>query len=163
MDRFLKTFLISSIVLFAACASDYKGLQNAVPDKGCIERVSPKYIETSWYTASVDVVGRHLSGLLLIKHMPDSSYRVVFTNEAGITFFNFEFAGDGSFKAHYVLDKLNKKPVIETLRKDFALLLGWPFRMGGIESRRQQDEWYFGVKQKKETAYFITGKDCASL
>jgi hypothetical protein len=111
----------------------------------------------------VDVVGRHISGLLLIKNMPDSSYRVVFTNEAGVTFFDFGFAPEGSFKVFSVISQLNKKPVIQTLRKDFALILGLPFRHSSYESYTMNDEFFFGVKQKKETAYFITSKDCASL
>ena len=39
-----------------------------------------------------NVVGNHLSGLLLIKKMPDSSTRMVFSNEMGLGFFDFEFA-----------------------------------------------------------------------
>jgi hypothetical protein len=111
----------------------------------------------------VDVVGRHISGLLLVKEMPDSTTRVVFTNEAGVTFFDFEFGKTGAFKARQVIKQLDRKPVIETLQKDFALALGIPFRQGVEGSWKMGEEVYFGVHQKKETAYFITGADCASL
>ena len=96
--------------------------------------------------------------------MPDSSYRVVFTNEAGVTFFDFGFEREGTtFKVFSVISNLNKKPVIETLRKDFELILGLPFRRSTYESYSMNDELFFGVRQKKEIAYFITSKDCASL
>jgi hypothetical protein len=128
----------------------------------CIAHLAPNKLNTSWYHTSVDVVGSHISGLLLIKNMPDSSIRVVFTSEAGVTFFDFGFA-DGNFKVHNILGQLNKKPVIEILRKDFELILGLPFQEASFQSWTMNDEVFYGVKQKKETAYFITTKDCASL
>ncbi|MBK7307905.1 MAG: hypothetical protein IPI88_13305 [Chitinophagaceae bacterium] len=38
------------------------------------------------YNTTVDVMGNHFSGLLLIKKMPDSSTRMVFSNEMGLGF-----------------------------------------------------------------------------
>jgi len=145
------------------CASDYRHLQAAGPDEDCARKIVPLNISTSWYNASVDVVGNHLSGLLLIKNMPDSSMRVVFTNEAGVTFFDFGFSRKGDFKVYHIVRQLDKKPAIETLRKDFALILCLPFRNKLYERLISDDEIYFRVKQKNETAYFITNKDCASL
>jgi len=123
----------------------------------------PFTIATSWYQASIDVASKHLSGLLLIKNMPDSSQRVVFTNEAGVTFFDFGFKKREKFTVHSIVKKFNRKPVIKTLRKDFAMMLGEPFARGGLQSWKTQDENFFGVTQNKETAYFITDKDCSSL
>ncbi|MDH4088976.1 MAG: hypothetical protein OEV24_00825 [Cyclobacteriaceae bacterium] len=120
------------------------------------------HIETAWYDASIDVMNNHISGLLLIKDMPDGSHRIVFTNEVGVTFFDFGFSA-GSFKVHSILSQLDKKPVVETLRKDFELIIGLPFQKASFNRYLAGDEIYFGVTQKKETAYFITSKDCASL
>ncbi len=160
----MRCLLFSSFLAgLMSCASDYRNLQVSPPDHGCAEKTVPRQLVTSWYNASVDVMGRHLSGLLLVKNMPDSSQRVVFTNEAGITFFDFGFSRQGDFKVYNVIAQLNKKPVIQTLRKDFELVLGVPFRKGYYNRYVFGDEIYFGVKQKKETAYFITNKDCASL
>lgn len=157
-------YLLFSIPLWlGACTSAYRGLTPVAADPACAARWTPRGLGTAWYTTSVDVVGKHISGLLLIKQMPDSSTRVVFTNEAGVTFFDFAFSADGSFSARQIIKQLNKKPVIETLRKDFALVLGLPFRNGAWQAWRQGDEVYYGVAQKKETAYFITAPDCASL
>ena len=126
-------------------------------------KIVPLHITTSWYNASVDVMGNHLSGLLLIKNMPDSSMRVVFTNEAGVTFFDFGFSAGGDFKVYHIVKQLDKKAVIETLRKDFTLILCLPFGNRRYERLISGDEIYFRVKQKNESAYFITNKDCASL
>lgn len=160
----MRCLLFSSFLAgLMSCASDYRNLQVSPADHGCAEKTVPRELATSWYNASVDVMGRHLSGLLLVKNMPDSSQRVVFTNEAGITFFDFGFSRQGDFKVYNVIAQLNKKPVIQTLRKDFELVLGIPFRKGQYNRYVFGDEIYFGVEQKKETAYFITNKDCASL
>lgn len=123
----------------------------------------PRGIATSWYTASIDVVGKHLSGLLLIKEMPDSSRRVVFTNEAGITFLDFEFNAANQFRVKQVMKQLDYKAVVELLQKDFALMLGIPFTTPPYTAWSSGNEFFYGVTQKKETAYFITGLDCASL
>lgn len=152
-----------ALVMLMSCASEYKHLQFVGPDTACSNKIAPLYISTSWYNASVDVVGKHLSGLLLIKNMPDSSKRVVFTNEVGVTFFDFGFSREGDFKVYSVVSQLKKKAVIETLQKDFELILGLPFRKGLYNRSIAGDEIYFGVKEKSETAYFITSKDCASL
>jgi hypothetical protein len=160
----MRYLLFSVTVAFCfSCASDYKYLKASESNADCIAKLAPKQFSTSWYHASVDVVGKHISGLLLIKNMPDSSYRVVFTNEAGVTFFDFGFSSQGDFKVHNVIKQLDKKPVIQTLRKDFELILGLPFRSQSYETWTMNDDVFYGVRQKKETAYFITSKDCASL
>jgi len=151
------------LLLLVSCASGYKSRKPVPLDQACIEKIQPPGITTSWYTTYVDVVGRHISGLLLIKQMPDSSKRIVFTNEAGVTFLDFRFAANGTFEVKQVIKQLNKKPVILTFRKDFELMLGIPFRKGISQAWLQDGEVYYGASQKKETAYFITTPDCASL
>lgn len=159
----MRSLLFSILLVAAGCSSAYKALTPVAMDPVCAERMRPRGIGTSWYTASIDVVGKHLSGLLLIKEMPDSSRRVVFTNEAGITFLDFEFGASGTFQVKQTIKQLNHKAVIELLRKDFALMLGIPFGKGQYTTWSSGDEFFYGVPQKKETAYFITGVDCASL
>jgi len=160
----MRCFLFSlAYVLLTSCAADYRHLLATQPDEACAAKIVPAYLKTSWYNASVEVIGRHLSGLLLIKNMPDSSKRVVFTNEAGVTFFDFGFSKEGNFSVHTVISQFNKRAVIQTLRKDFELIMGLPFQKGGYERSTGGEEVYFAAKQKNETAYFITNKDCASL
>src|SRR5215207_2278735 len=120
MNQFPMRYLFFSAACIACfcCSSDYHYMNAIQANEDCIAKLTPFRLNTSWYHASVDVVGSHISGLLLIKHMPDSSMRVVFTNEAGVTFFDFGF-NDGNFKVHNIIGQLNKKPVIQTLRKDF--------------------------------------------
>lgn len=158
----MRSLLFSLCVVLVGCKSDYKLLKPVAPNNSCIQKLAPKGINSSWFTASIDVVGKHLSGLLFIKKMDDQSYRVVFTNEIGVEFFDFGFDRSGGFKVYDVIPQLDKKAVINTLRKDFELMLGLPFR-GTPEVLQQGDDFYYRYNQKKEAAYFITDRDCASL
>jgi hypothetical protein len=162
MIRSLLFSLPLLFVLVAGCKSDYKLLQSRPVDAPCVDRLLPRGLETAWFTTSVDVLGNHISGLLFVKQQPGGLYRVVFTNEFGVTFFDFEFGPRGHFVVRDIIDKLDRKPVIITFRKDFQLLLGLSFR-GDVQGWRQGGENYYGVAQKKETAYFITDAECASL
>src|SRR5688500_11320827 len=124
MNNSLIRYLLFSVscIFCCSCASDYRYMEAVETNKDCISKLAPIQFNTAWYHASVDVVGKHISGLLLIKNMPDSSYRVVFTNEGGVTFFDFGFTPAGSFKVYNIIKQLDKKPVIQTLRKDFELI-----------------------------------------
>src|SRR5579872_2994743 len=164
MNRSLtRCLLLSLCACLLSCTSAYQGLRTASVDIACADKMMPRTIHTSWYQASVDVTNKHLSGLLLIKNMPDSSERVVFMNEAGVTFFDFGFDRHEKFMVFAITSKLNRKPVIRTLRKDFELMLGVAFAEGSLESWNTDGETYFGITGSKETAYCIVEKDCSSL
>ena len=163
MKRSLTRFLLLSFCALLGCTSAYKSLKSILVDTTCANKIVSTRIATSWYDASIDVTGRHLSGLVLIKNMPDSSQRVVFSSEAGVTFFDFGFNRSGEFRVYSILKKLDRKPVINTLRKDFELILGIPFRSNSLTAWSTNEGIYFGVQQKKETAYFVVDKDCISL
>lgn len=66
----------------------------------------------------------HLSGLLLLRHFDDSTTRVVFQNEMGITYFDFGWNAEDSFQVFHIIDKMNKPALIRTLQKDFEIILG---------------------------------------
>ena len=97
-------------------------MQKIQSDNSCIEKFKPNF-NRAIYKASVDVVGKYISGLLVIKKMPDSSTRIVFTNEFGFTFFDFGFEADSGFRGYQIAPAMNKKPLIITLRKDFELIM----------------------------------------
>ena len=154
--------IVGVMALAVSCKSDYKLLEARPVDAACVDRLMPRGLETAWFTTSVDVLGNHISGLLFIKQQPGGLYRIVFTNEFGVTFFDFEFGPNGHFVVRDIIDKLDRKPVIITFRKDFQLLLGLSFQ-GDVQGWHLGGENYYGVPQKKEVAYFITDAECASL
>ena len=158
----MRYLLLSSCLFFlAGCASSYKQLQKTEGDASCLQKFHPRFT-TVLYTTQVNIVGNHLSGLLVMKTMPDSSTRVVFTSEMGLSLFDFEFAANGEFKVHYIIKKMNRKAVIKTLRQDFDLVL-----MRGLHEHpqvfRRNDSIYYAFARKKGSNYYITDPGCNEL
>ncbi|MBK6378874.1 MAG: hypothetical protein IPF72_03690 [Chitinophagaceae bacterium] len=150
--------ILSSCLLFVvSCSPSYQQMQSATADVNVLQKFKPAFT-VALYNTTVDVMSNHLSGLLLIKKMPDSSTRVVFSNEMGLGFFDFEFAPDGSFKVYSIMKKLNKKSVIKTLQHDFDLLL-----MNNLDNTKavvktNEGLTYFIFPQSKGFNYYITNQ-----
>lgn len=86
---------------------------------------SPYFLnpETDYvYKAHIAVYGRDFGGIFIVKKINDTTHRVAFTTEFGNKLFDFELSGS-EFKVNYILEELDKKIIVNTLRKDFALLL----------------------------------------
>lgn len=143
------------------CTSAYKHLQKTSEDVSCIKQFSPQFANTL-YSTQVDVLKHHLSGLLFFKQMPDSSLRVVFANEMGFKFFDFEFTKQGGFIRHYVIDKMDKKSVVKTLRSDFELALLHP-DLQQAYVMRDSNYRYVVVPTEKGNNYYITDSSCTQL
>jgi hypothetical protein len=154
--------LSSCIFILAGCSRVYKNLRPLTGDTNYIEKFKPDF-NVALYKAEVDVAGHHLSGLLLIKTMPDSSIRMVFSNEIGFKFFDFGFNPDGGFKAYYVVKQMDKKPVIKTLRKDFELIL---LRKQDIKTAflaQDDHNLYYIIRKQKGFYCYVTDKAGAHL
>ncbi|MBW8684072.1 hypothetical protein [Chitinophaga rhizophila] len=159
--RFLLLNSILLVGLLSGCSSAYKNLQQTNGDVHCITKFRPQFKNTL-YSTQVDVLKHHLSGLLFFKQMPDSSLRVVFANEMGFKFFDFEFTKDGGFFKHYMLPKMDKKAVVKTLRSDFELVLLQP-DLSKAQIKRDKDYHYTVVPTEKGNNYYITDTTCQEL
>jgi len=160
----MRYLLLSSFfcILFA-CKSSYKSLQSSTDTTtGCVQKFTPQFTRVL-YKTQVDVVGKHLGGILLIKQMPDSSTRILFSNEMGFKFFDFEWKKDGAFTAHYVFDKMNKKAVIKTLRKDFELVLMNTVNWQSEKIFTRDSAVYHRFTLAKGYNYYITDPSCKEL
>jgi len=160
----MRSLLLNSLLLIgllSGCSSAYKNLQQANGDVNCITKFRPQFANTL-YSTQVDILKHHLSGLLFFKQMPDSNLRVVFANEMGFKFFDFEFTRDGGFVKHYMLPKMDKKAVVKTLRGDFELVL---LRPDLSKAHVMQDSTYHYtvVPTAKGNNYYITDTACAQL
>jgi hypothetical protein len=147
--------LSSCLSLFIGCATIHQQMPLINKDISQLQKFKPVFNASLYYT-TVEVVGNHLSGLLLIKKMPDSSTRLVFSNEMGFKFFDFEFAQDGSFKVYSVIKQLNKKAVLKTLRKDFELILMEHVKGDEVSVHSSNGLIYYVVPQTKGYNYYIT-------
>jgi hypothetical protein len=144
------------------CSPVHQQMQSASADVKVLQKFKPAFT-VALYNTTVDVMGNHLSGLLLIKKMPDSSTRMVFSNEIGLGFFDFEFAEDGIFKVHSIMKKLNKKTVIKTLQHDFELVLMNNLYHSKATVKTNEGLTYFIFPQSKGFNYYITNQSCNEL
>jgi hypothetical protein len=157
MRLFRITYLIlsSCLLVVLSCSPSYKQMQSAAADVNVLQKFKPAFT-VALYNTTVDVVGNHLSGLLLIKKMPDSCTRMVFSNEMGFSFFDFEFKTDGDFKVYSIMKKLNKKSVIKTLQHDFELILMNNLDNSKAVIKTREGLNYFIFPQSKGYNYYIT-------
>jgi hypothetical protein len=137
-------------------------MQSATADVNVLQKFQPNFT-VALYNTSVDVMDNHLSGLLLIKKMPDSSTRMVFSNEMGVGFFDFEFKPGGDFKVYSIMKKLNKKSVIKTLRHDFELILMNNLDNSKAVVKTNEGLTYFIFPQTKGFNYYITNHSGTEL
>ena len=154
--------LISLFILVAGCSPvPYSGLQKASGLNPCFEKLRPQFTSVI-YRASVNVTGHHLSGLLILKSMDDTTTRVLFSNEVGVTYFDFEFSKNG-FRVVTCVDKMNKKAVVNRLRDDLGLLLQHGFEKFSPEMLQDGNDSFYRFQRNKETVYYITDKECSIL
>lgn len=153
---------ISLILSFYACSSPYQKMQRAQADFSCVQKFKPLF-QSTLYKTDVLVSGKQLSGLLLFKKMGDSSMRIVFTNEVGLSLFDFEFSGDGRFTVHQIIKQFDKQPVIITLRKDFELILFTHTDTAGAYMLHQNNQRYYAYPQEKGVNYYVTDESCSLL
>lgn len=152
----MKSLTLSSLLLLGMGCSPrlYQDLTPTAARADALQALKPAFT-TTLYRAQIDVVGKHLSGLLFFKSQPDGSYRVVFTNEMGLNLFDFQFR-DQDFQVIHCIEQLNRKPVINQLRKDigFMLLADLDYRSGQVF--RRGDETHYAFKAGKEQTHYIT-------
>ncbi|HEY9197501.1 MAG TPA: hypothetical protein VIM77_14595 [Mucilaginibacter sp.] len=160
LTRFL--LLSSCLLTLFGCKSVYKDLKPANGDFERIYKFRPKF-SVVLYKAEIDVTTHHLSGLLLMKVMPDSSTRIVFSNEMGVKFFDFAFLKNGEFKVYSIIRQMDKGPVKKTLMKDFDLVL---MRQRGSHEHyllKDSTHFYYMLPQEKGANYYITNLKGDSL
>ena len=155
----MRYLLFVSLLLGTACSSAYKGTRST-PADNCIHSFKPAFSRII-YNTQVDVAGRHLSGLLIIKAMPDSSTRMVFSNEAGFKFFDFGFKED-TFTVYHIVDQMNRKSLIKTLRKDFELILMQHIHLPPSLIKKN-DGYYYEFIKGQDHYYYITDSACIAL
>ena len=154
--------LSSCLALLLGCTPVHKQMQSASTDVQLVQKFKPAF-GVGLYSTTVDVSGNHLSGLLLVKKMPDSSTRMVFSNEMGLGFFDFEFSADGNFKVYSIIKKMNRKAVIKTLRHNFELVLMNRLDHSNASVRSREGQLYFIFPQEKGYNYYITNESGTEL
>jgi hypothetical protein len=126
MQRLKIHFLIISLFLIlGSCATNKvsKDLKPVVIERTVYNGAYFSNPEIDYvYKANIMVYGNELSGIFIAKKISNTTHRVVFTTEFGNKLLDFEIS-ETTFKVNSIVEDLNKKIVINTLKTDFRLLL----------------------------------------
>ncbi|HTN47063.1 MAG TPA: hypothetical protein VL098_12000 [Flavipsychrobacter sp.] len=147
--------------LLVSCGNPYRTLQER-PKTYSALRYQPVF-EKELYRCIVD--GKllfkkfHLSGLLFFKKMENKTTRVVFQNEMGVSFFDFEWSVNDSFKVYHIIPQLDKPAVIKILQKDMQLLLMKELDLGSEQQFVKDNRVYNRFRLDKGFAYYISAGD----
>lgn len=159
MSKLTMRFLvISTIVLMLSACKSYH-IPDAVKSNHIASGFSNLYfsdpLKDYIYKANITVYGNQLGGILIVKKINDSTHRIVMTTTFGNTLFDFEMIGD-DFKVNYVMDDLNKKIILKTLRNDFKLLLKAKHDIR--ETQETNTQYIYQSKEGRRYNYFIEDK-----
>lgn len=119
-------FLLSSTLLFLVACGSYPKKQNfkeVTSEK--VEINNPYFsdpIQDYVYKADIKVFKNSFSGIFIVKKIGERHHRIVFTTEMGNKLFDFEFLGE-NFKINHILPKMDKKVLINVLKRDFLALI----------------------------------------
>ena len=81
--------------------------------------------KSAMYSAKIDIGKQHFSGLFYFKNQEDGSKRIVFLTQFGLNLLDLEYKNH-KFELKNCKDFLNKKLIINTLKKNFKLLIDSP-------------------------------------
>jgi hypothetical protein len=119
----------------------------------CTELRTPVF-ETLRYRASIDVLDKHLSGILIFKTTEDSSIRVVMINEMGATFFDMSFT-NSDYTFNSIMESLDKKAVKRTFAKDLGMLLYRGIFKSNSSKRTTNNSFEVKLKRKGTVKYHL--------
>jgi hypothetical protein len=144
-------------ILFVSCKT-YK-LTDVKPIPSSEKTVENLYFSSNEdyvYKCQMDIYKNHVSGILIIKKISETTHRVVLTSDFGNKLIDFEIS-DNDFKLNYVLPDLDKKIVINFLRNDFQQLLKQKYPV--TESfENENSKIYLSKIDKKGIIYSSTKK-----
>jgi len=154
MRRFLlQSFLYSAILLILGSCKTYK-LTDVQPVSGTEKTVENLYFSSTEdyvYKCQMDIYNNHVSGILIVKKINDTTHRVVLTSDFGNKLIDFEIS-EHDFKLNYVLPDLDKKIVINFLKNDFQHLLR---REYPVNSRFENKESNIYLSKLDKKIYYL--------
>ena len=121
----MRYLLISCCFLLVSCGS-YPTKNNFIVDDTSHPTILNPYFSNPTldyvYKAQISIKENNFGGILIIKKINQHEHRVVFTSEMGNKLFDFSYA-KGEFKVNAILGDLDKKLLINLLKKDFKVLI----------------------------------------
>jgi hypothetical protein len=144
-------------LLFVSCKTykltDVKSVSNS---EKTVENLYFSSNEDYVYKCQMDIYKNHVSGILIIKKIKETTHRVVLTSDFGNKLIDFEVS-ENDFKLNYVLPDLDKKIVINFLKSDFQELLRQKYPVN--ESFENGNSKIYLSKIDKKSYYLFFNKE----
>ncbi len=120
----IRSFQISlSLLLLTSCSPIIK---DYLAEKNSVSQIENHYFSDTEkdyvYKAQIDIYGNYIGGILIIKPLAEGHHRIVFTTEFGAKMLDMELKNNELIK-NKIVKKLDKNIIINTLKKDFEILL----------------------------------------
>ncbi|MCA6067461.1 hypothetical protein JI747_009755 [Chryseobacterium sp. RG1] len=154
----LQNSVYSLILLWFVSCKTYK-LTDVKTVSGSEKEVENLYFSSNddyVYKCQMDIYKNHVSGILIIKKISETTHRVAMTSDFGNKLIDFEIS-DNDFKLNYVLPDLDKKIVINFLKNDFQQLLKRQYPVN--ESFENENSKIYLSKIDKKVYYLFFNKE----
>lgn len=153
-----QNLLYSLILLLAVSCKTYKltDVKQVSTAEKTVENLYFSSGEDYVYKCQMDIYKNHVSGILIIKKISETTHRVALTSDFGNKLIDFEVSDD-DFKLNYVLPDLDKKIVINFLKNDFQQLLKKQYPVS--ESFENENSKIYLSKIDKKGYYLFFNKE----
>lgn len=159
MHRSLLQNSVYSLILLLFISCKTYQLTDVKPVSGSEKTVENLYFSSHddyVYKCQMDIYKNHVSGILIIKKISETTHRVAMTSDFGNKLIDFEIS-DNDFKLNYVLPDLDKKIVINFLKNDFQQLLKRQYPV--TESFENENSKIYLSKMDKKVYYLFFNKE----
>lgn len=157
--------LLSSLLILSSCAlSKYRRAETKSKEIITANNLVPVVpVEgASKYKASIDVLNKHFSGIIVLKQTELEVRHLVFVTELGMRMFDFVMRGD-SITPEFVFEPMNKPKLIRALTSSFKdiLLVGVYNKEASVKKGRDSDFYLLNTGRNnvvivKDAANFTT-------
>lgn len=160
MSKFLTAFLICGSLLLSSCGAIRQAAfkPSGIPDGGIAGNLVP-FSGSSVYKTDISLGKRNLSGITVFKEYGQGAWRIVFLNELGMKFFDFQLTEDG-FEVVSCYEYLNRKKILSLLEQDFSMLLETSGDLILVNHKRTGHDGVIVKEQlshKKRKYYYLSG------
>ncbi len=87
--------------------------------------------EKALFRTVMDIREFHLTGFTIIKKSGDTSCRIVFANDIGMTIFDVEFIRE-KFISHYIFSPMQKKALFRIIEADLRAMMFYSFSTADV-------------------------------
>lgn len=154
----LRILLISLSLFFFGCGT-YQPKNAELITTAISEFSNPYFADISQdyvYKANIEVYGRNLGGIVVIKKIDEDTHRVVFATDFGNKLLDFEVSAS-SFKLNFSVEGMDNKRFLKLLENDFRLLLNRNYLIE--KTFANSNENIYESKQKRGMLYLFEIKE----